>query len=179
MMTTDLNPQVIPRASCVITPSDSYAAEALFRRLLHHWHTAPSERMLTAMSIVYEFYAQLVRAVRSQYLGSSVRERIEHSWQKIRVCANNPDLRVSDLAAEAGMSEVYFRRLFTGRYGISPSKCIISARIAYAKRLMREDFFSLEEIAIRAGFSSLSYFCRVFRTHEGISPAVYRKSQSE
>ena len=178
-MTERNSPRPVPRVSCVITPQDIHAAEKLFRRLLHIWHTVSPDRMLCAMAVLYEIYAQMVHAVHTVYIGSNVRGRIEDAFQKIRVCANDPKLRVSELAEGAGMSEVYFRRLFTAHYGISPSKCIIVTRISYAKQLMRADFFSLEDIAVRAGFTSLSYFCRVFRAQEGVTPAAYRKSMTE
>jgi len=44
----------------------------------------------------------------------------------------------------------------------------------HAKMLLLSTDLSVEEIADMAGFSSLSYFSRVFRLHENTTPTLYR-----
>ncbi|MBE6651758.1 MAG: helix-turn-helix transcriptional regulator [Ruminococcaceae bacterium] len=88
---------------------------------------------------------------------------------------NLPEFSITLLAERIEMSEVYLRKLFRAQYGISPSKYLISVRLKNAKKLMKYPFLTLEECALQSGFSSLQYFCRLFKKETGISPGKYRK----
>ena len=80
-----------------------------------------------------------------------------------------------DADIKAVMSNVYFRSLFKAQYHLSPSQYIISVRLKNAKSLMKYSFLTLEECALQSGFSSLQYFCRVFKKYTGMTPSEYRK----
>ena len=80
------------------------------------------------------------------------------------------------LAKDAGMSEVYFRKLFHLRFGMSPSHYIMQTRISHAVKLMQLERLSLDEISEKSGFSSLPYFSKVFKAMMGESPAKYRNT---
>ena len=84
---------------------------------------------------------------------------------------------VEELATHCHMSESHFFALFRKTYGISP--IIYKNRIAvgHAQQMLEErPELSVEEISDLAGFSSSSYFRRVFREVTGISPREYRKN---
>jgi AraC-like DNA-binding protein len=80
------------------------------------------------------------------------------------------------LAEEAGVSEVYLRRMFKERYGQTPSEHIVSVRLAHARALMSDPVLSLEECALQSGFSSSSGFYQTFRQICGMSPTEYLSS---
>ena len=80
------------------------------------------------------------------------------------------------LAAECNISEVYFRKLFTKHFGISPKQFIIDMRIQKAKQLLAEDSSSVAAISEKCGFSNPYHFCRLFKQHTGISPSEYKKA---
>jgi AraC-like DNA-binding protein len=88
---------------------------------------------------------------------------------------NLPELSISMIAEKIGISEVYLRKLFKAQFATSPAKYLISVRLKNAKKLMKYPFLSLEECAMQSGFSSLQYFCRLFKKETGISPGSYRK----
>jgi AraC-like DNA-binding protein len=90
--------------------------------------------------------------------------------------ANNM-LSIPLLAEEAEISEVYLRKLFKQQYHISPSQYLISARIKKAKQLLEYRFLTLEECASLCGFSTVQYFCRVFKKNTGMTPSEYRNQQ--
>lgn len=79
------------------------------------------------------------------------------------------------LAAECNISEVYFRRLFTKRFGISPKQFIIDLRVQKAKQLLAESGWSTAAISEKCGFSNPYHFCRLFKQHTGTTPSEYRK----
>ncbi len=91
------------------------------------------------------------------------------------------DSRLTAKAAafEAGVSEVYFRRIFREIFGVSPLKYIQSKRIAYAKRLMSDRSLTLDSVAVKCGYASIYSFSASFKKNEGISPSRYREKHGE
>ena len=75
-----------------------------------------------------------------------------------------------------------YRRLhdaFVKHVGRTMAEELRNCRIKHAKRLLVEpDFFTMEDIAERAGFSSAGQMARVFSHFVGISPSQYRKDNS-
>jgi AraC-like DNA-binding protein len=85
------------------------------------------------------------------------------------------ELRVDDLAANANLSEAYFRRLFNSRYGLSPGRYIRQMRIARARDLMTYTEHSLSEISLLCGFSDVHSLSKAYKKVTGISPREHRK----
>lgn len=84
-------------------------------------------------------------------------------------------LTIDDLAKAIGTNKSYLSYHINERYGVSFSSWIAGMRIDEAKRMMRENpDRKLESIAFSTGFSSASYFSKVFSMHEGISPTRWR-----
>ena len=90
--------------------------------------------------------------------------------------SSEEDISVSELARHAGMSEVYFRKLFKSVAGVSPAKFIVDQRVRRAKELLSLDYLTLDDVSERCGFSSLSYFCRVFKENTGMTPGEFKKA---
>lgn len=86
------------------------------------------------------------------------------------------EIRNSELADIGKISEVYMCRLFMRDYGTSPRQYILDMRFEYAKRLLSESNDSIENIAIKCGFSSGYHFYRFFKEKSGVSPSVYQSN---
>lgn len=85
-------------------------------------------------------------------------------------------LNVEELAAELGTTKVALSFYINNRYGVNFSAWMASLRIEEAKRMMAADpNMRLEDIAMAVGFSSLSYFSKVFSQREGVPPTRWRK----
>lgn len=80
----------------------------------------------------------------------------------------------AELAASVGYSEVYFRKQFKKRFGISPIRYVINRRISYAKRLLNGEY-RIAEVAEKCGFNSVYHFSREFKKQTGKSPTEYAK----
>ena len=85
------------------------------------------------------------------------------------------ELRVASLATLYGCSEVYFRSEFRKCYHVSPMEYIKKSRIEIACRLLETQLYPITEVALRAGFDSISYFSAEFRRMMGCSPRAYQK----
>ncbi len=65
---------------------------------------------------------------------------------------------------------------FRAAYGDTVFNYINKLRVDKAKKLMREGELSITDISARVGFSSIHYFCRVFKKLVGRTPREYSNS---
>ena len=82
---------------------------------------------------------------------------------------------VSEIAKSFGVSERYFRKIFTEHTGLSPSQFIIELRLRRAKSMLSCTDKSITEIAFSCGFYDGCHLTRIFKKYEGITPKEYRK----
>lgn len=86
------------------------------------------------------------------------------------------DVRLDDLAAVAGVNKYTLVREFRARFGMPPSRALAAARVNLAKRLLRFSDDTVETVGARCGVPEASYFARMFRRVEGISPSEFRRN---
>lgn len=89
------------------------------------------------------------------------------------------NLKMKELAASCNLSETHFRRLFVEYTGMTPSSYINLVRIRQACGMMQKTSYSMEEVATRVGYASISAFNRNFRSITGTSPYRYKKNSSQ
>ena len=163
------------RRSALYSHQDLKNVDSLFFKLLNRYRASAKNTYIECMSILYSIYGLLQQNTQKSYIGKSKERNMIEARCYIDENFNLPEFSITLLAERIEMSEVYLRKLFRAQYGISPSKYLISVRIKNAKKLMKYPFLTLEECALQSGFSSLQYFCRLFKKETGISPGKYRK----
>jgi len=72
-------------------------------------------------------------------------------------------LPLSELSAEAHMSQYHFARLFKESTGLPPHRFVVQRRIERARALLVEGRLSIDAIAHAVGFRTRSHFSMVFR----------------
>lgn len=87
-------------------------------------------------------------------------------------------ISLSEAAAAVNLSPNYFSHWFSRMLGTTYSQYVQFRRIQYASALLLSTRLSVEEVAWRAGYSSLSFFNRVFHRQYSISPLTYRDKYS-
>ncbi|WP_289004348.1 helix-turn-helix domain-containing protein [uncultured Parabacteroides sp.] len=88
----------------------------------------------------------------------------------------NDDLRLTDLQRVFPISRSYLSQLFNKELGMSFSDYVNQFRVEESKRLMdAEPLASIQEIAERSGFHSMSTFRRAFIKQTGIVPSEYKR----
>ena len=85
------------------------------------------------------------------------------------------DITLSEMAVRADLSESHFSYLFKRHTGHSLIDYTNDVKISKAKELLLEPDLKVYEIAEMVGYSSLTYFNRVFKGRTGFSPNEYRK----
>jgi AraC-like DNA-binding protein len=84
-------------------------------------------------------------------------------------------LKLEQMAENAGYSLYYFNRMFHQIMGKTPVQYLLECRILHAKALLVSSKMSIKQIALESGFAQSSYFIRIFRRYEQITPGDYRK----
>jgi len=85
-------------------------------------------------------------------------------------------LRLSDLAAEAGVHPVHVARVFRAREGQTPGAYVQRLRVRAACERLRDDELSLAHVAADSGFADQSHFNRTFKKIVGVTPGAFRKA---
>jgi AraC-like DNA-binding protein len=88
---------------------------------------------------------------------------------------NAGPLSISDLAAEAGVSETQVIRSFTAAIGVAPHAYWVALRIERAKDLIRSGQ-GLADVADRTGFSDQSHLSRHFKRITSLTPGQFAKA---
>lgn len=105
----------------------------------------------------------------------SLEKRIE-VWALTQSYLNN-QFTIEELANRLGTNKYYLSRIINEKYHMNFSNWISSLRIEKAKQILKEEQgIKLEDLAYRVGFSSLSYFSKVFSRLEGVSPSSWLKN---
>ncbi|AEM79469.1 PocR ligand-binding domain-containing protein [Thermoanaerobacter wiegelii] len=84
-------------------------------------------------------------------------------------------LTLEEVARYVYLSPNYFSKLFKEEVGMSYTDYLNKLRVEESKKyLMRLDL-NILDVALMVGFQDQSYFTRVFKKYEGISPGQFRK----
>lgn len=141
---------------------------------------------ITAAARSYEGFfdscCQLIETIlvnSSQFLGDSqVDDIVELLYQHI-YSNFTKDVDVNTFARNHGYHPVYLITQFTRAKEISPNKLVIQLRMERAKALLTSTDLVLKDVADAVGYYDVSYFSRIFKEREGVSPGNYRKLGSE
>lgn len=105
-------------------------------------------------------------------LGKKIAELMENDYYLSK------DLKITDLAREAGSCRTYISNYVNKVYGCSFSDYVNQQRIEHAKRqLQANKDLKMTIVADQSGFSSEQSFYRNFKKFTGMTPAEWIKSQ--
>lgn len=102
-------------------------------------------------------------------------DMVEHILQFVRQHYTNPNLSLTMIADQYGISEPYLSQLFKKYSGTNISIYIESLRFEKAKELLSSTNFTIQQITEQIGYNSPNTFNKAFKKNFGISPSVYRQ----
>lgn len=88
-------------------------------------------------------------------------------------------ITLDDIASSANYNKYTICHTFKELTGSTIFEYINFLRVSYAVEKLRESRNSVSEIATMCGFSSDTYFNRVFKNFFGYSPSVYRRQMTD
>jgi AraC-like DNA-binding protein len=82
---------------------------------------------------------------------------------------------IADIARELRLSPSHLIRQFEAVFGVTPHQFRIESRLDLAKRLLASGEYSVTDVCMEVGFSSLGSFSTLFRTRVGDNPSAYQR----
>lgn len=86
------------------------------------------------------------------------------------------DLSIQSISRNTNISKSVLYKAFHDRYHCTVGSFINTKRVARSMELLLQTSLSVEQISQKVGFSSASYYSKIFKSQVGISPLQYRKN---
>ena len=86
-----------------------------------------------------------------------------------------PSPSIAELAREVRISPFHFIRQFEAVFGVTPHQFRIQTRLDAAKHLLATGHYSVTDVCMEVGFSSLGSFSALFARRVGEPPTAYRR----
>jgi len=87
------------------------------------------------------------------------------------------EITIEEICRAVHMSKYYFCRQFKKYTGMTVMNYVLKTRITLAKDMLINSENSITDVSTKCGFSSVSYFCRVFKEESGLPPLQFRKQK--
>jgi len=87
------------------------------------------------------------------------------------------DLTLDHISGQFGLNASYFSRMFKKVIGSAYTEYLNFVRICKSEKLIKSTDMSILDIALEVGFSSVSYYNRVFKKIKNCTPTVYRNAR--
>lgn len=87
----------------------------------------------------------------------------------------NENIKATHMASLCNMSSSYFSRTFNSHMRMSFNEYVNYVRIMEAEKLLVSTTMNITELSNAVGFSTTSYFIKLFKAHKNISPKQFRK----
>jgi len=88
-------------------------------------------------------------------------------------------LTIEDICHEFFISRSSLQALFKTHLNTSPKNYLLNIKLQKSKELIRENQYTISEIAYRLGFSSIHYFSRLFKKYFNTTPSDYARKAAE
>lgn len=108
------------------------------------------------------------------YLFSKIERVTEYIHQHL-----HENITIKQLCEETHLSTSVLYKKFHSHFGCTVNDYINTKRVEESLRLLEKTELSIEEIAERVGFSSASYFSRIFKQKMRMPPMRFRTSTAE
>lgn len=143
----------------------------LFQSNNYHLLSRLACRTIAEMELYLKY---IVNTARDCLETSNSEQSITESLKKYADQHYTEDIHASDIADIFYIDPDYGSRLFKKQYGISFKNYIIFKRIETAKKLLTYTDLSINMISSNIGYDNYSYFTRLFKKTEGVTPVEYR-----
>ena len=137
--------------------------------------------------ILSNFHEIIIRLFQYDYLGVDDSKLPKESYQHfqdellegiltyIYEKVSSP-ISIEELCTKFSVSRSSLQTLFKNNLNTSPKKYINDLKLSKSKQLIKENKYTISEIAFMLGFNSIHYFSRAFTQHYEISPSEYAQT---
>ena len=161
----------------VCPPADSLEALLfLSRRMLVRYQARGLQGRLLIQSYLMAFLSEVAQVY--QPVTATIQpaaHRLTHAFKALlaeRVCRQH---HVADYAAQLHITPNHLNKVLRETTGKAPTRWIDEALLLEAKVRLSQTPDTIAMIADQLGFADPSYFSRLFRRYEGLTPSAFRR----
>ena len=88
-------------------------------------------------------------------------------------------ITIEEICHEFYVSRSSLQALFKTHLNTSPKNYLLNIKLQKSKELIRQDQYTISEIAYMLGFSSIHYFSRLFKKYFNTTPSAYSRKIAE
>ena len=141
-------------------------------RLINSCNPLFAEKSYLRSALAEVVYLQFMEDMKMLNSSSdNFREEFFHAVNKLE----HGDPSVTELAHVMHLSESALHKKCMSSFNTSPGKILIEHRMNTARNQLLSGMYSLNDIALMAGYSDLFAFSKAFRKYFGSAPSFYRK----
>jgi YesN/AraC family two-component response regulator len=156
----------------VIVSTAQVLSEADLARLNRGVTSILGKRLFTETETLEHIKTALER---SKKLGTETQRLVRKALAFLHEHYTEP-ISLETTAEHIHVSKQYLARCFPQEMGITLVSYLNRYRVNQAKMLLEIEEKTVTDVALEVGFSSSSYFSRVFRQETGTSPSEYRQT---
>ena len=149
--------------------------DSLFYSMHDALHADPLFGNYVASGILYEFLIEFYRVTSSRETPAAssgvIRKAVKYVDDHYRF-----QITLEELCDICGVSKQHLCLLFRTTLHTRPMEYIAKRKLQAAKELLTGTSMTVEEIAEEVGFCTASYFCKVFKRYEGLTPKQFKRS---
>ena len=157
--------------------------QALFESLFAHLikHVSHQDDYFTSAKLLELLYHLKKDSKQNQKINRTAFKKENRFIQKaISYLKQNyqKEITLKELGEITNYSPNHLQYIFTDVMGLSPQAYLEKIRIDRAKFLLSQSDSSLADIAYECGFSSQSYFSKIFKKHTFLTPNEFRQKSA-
>jgi DNA-binding response OmpR family regulator/galactitol-specific phosphotransferase system IIB component len=114
-------------------------------------------------------------ALNTQVINKTDRKFISEFTALVESNLSNEDFNIDIICKNMGVSRVLLYKKVKTLLNMNVNDYILSTRLQKAKYLLKNESFTIAEIASKTGFASPAYFSTVFKSKNGITPKEFRE----
>jgi AraC-like DNA-binding protein len=149
-------------------------------QMIHEYNSKQTGYELAVKSSVYQLIVLLLRGYVAKIMSSEefeektrILQRFDSVFQIIQEHYGEK-ISLAELAESVNISTCHFCRTFKQMTGKTTTDFINGVRLEKAAAFLEQKDMNITEIAMRCGFDSVNYFCRLFRKHYHTTPTRFR-----
>lgn len=159
----------------VITPEDPEAMRRAFDDLARRWQEKTTDAFFACMAQLYQLVSSshiLDGAASGDAYGA-----ITPAVTYLRFHLYDKSLTMEAVYRQTTLSQTSFIKHFHACFGCTPVKYVNRERVQKAKRLLRSQSYTRQEIATLCGFENVKHFYVVFKNITGYTTGEYLKKE--
>jgi len=119
------------------------------------------------------FYNETMKKSSNKKLSEAVKAAVEFIDLNY-----DQQIKLADIANEVNLSVSRISHLFKEQMNLTPIEYLTEVRINHAKKLLKTNKITWQQIAFETGFSSENYFARTFKNKTGKTPKQFQENST-